>query len=81
MAQCAPVKAYRHFVERELPRWGADLSVIDFDSISYYLKPVEEQAVRSGGSFIYVPPGVRVELPLQASFRITRRTWASSSAP
>jgi Fe-S cluster assembly protein SufB len=153
------VKAYRHFVERELPRWGADLSVIDFDNIYYYLKPVEEQAkswddlppgmketwdklgipeaekkylagvgaqyesevvyhnlqkdladkgvlfldmdsglrehedlvrenfgtiipyndnkfaalnsaVWSGGSFIYVPPGVRVELPLQAYFRI-----------
>src|SRR5262245_4806679 len=27
-------------------------------------------AVRSGGSFIYVPPGVRVEQPLQAYFRI-----------
>ncbi len=153
------VKAYRHFVERELPRWGADLSVIDFDNIYYYLKPVEEQArswddlpdgmretwdklgipeaekkylagvgaqyesevvyhslqkdladqgvifldmdtalreqpelvhryfgtiipfndnkfaalnsaVWSGGSFIYVPPGVKVELPLQAYFRI-----------
>jgi Fe-S cluster assembly protein SufB len=27
-------------------------------------------AVWSGGSFIYVPPGVKVELPLQANFRI-----------
>src|SRR2546421_2921140 len=27
-------------------------------------------AVWSGGSFIYVPPGVHVELPLQAYFRI-----------
>ncbi len=27
-------------------------------------------AVWSGGSFIYVPPGVRVDLPLQAYFRI-----------
>src|SRR4249920_3244655 len=153
------VKSYRHFVERELPQWGADLSVIDFENIYYYLKPVEEQArswedlppgmketwdklgipeaekkylagvgaqyesevvyhslqkdladkgvifldmdaalreqpdlvgryfgtiipyndnkfaalnsaVWSGGSFIYVPPGVEVELPLQAYFRI-----------
>lgn len=30
-------------------------------------------AVWSGGSFIYVPPGVRVELPLQAYFRINAR--------
>ena len=27
-------------------------------------------AVSSGGSFIYVPPGVKVEMPLQAYFRI-----------
>ncbi|HEX5249811.1 MAG TPA: hypothetical protein VFW14_09115, partial [Gaiellales bacterium] len=154
------VKAYRHFVERELPKWGGDLGRIDFSNIYYYLKPVEEQAtswddlppgmketwdklgipeaeknkllagvgaqyesevvyhnlqkdladqgvlfadtdtglrehedifrehfgtvipyndnkfaalnsaVWSGGSFIYVPPGVHVELPLQAYFRI-----------
>jgi len=30
-------------------------------------------AVWSGGSFIYVPPGVRVEMPLQAYFRINAR--------
>jgi len=29
-------------------------------------------AVWSGGSFIYVPPGVRVEMPLQAYFRINK---------
>ena len=27
-------------------------------------------AVWSGGSFVYVPPGVHVEMPLQAYFRI-----------
>ncbi|OQY36456.1 MAG: Fe-S cluster assembly protein SufB, partial [Anaerolineaceae bacterium 4572_5.2] len=27
-------------------------------------------AVWSGGSFIYVPPGVKIDLPLQAYFRI-----------
>ena len=30
-------------------------------------------AVWSGGSFIYVPPGVQVEMPLQAYFRINTR--------
>ncbi len=30
-------------------------------------------AVWSGGSFVYVPPGVRVEVPLQAWFRIDAR--------
>ena len=28
------------------------------------------RAVWSGGSFIYVPPGVQIEMPLQAYFRI-----------
>src|SRR3954452_8608516 len=153
------VKSYRHFLDRPMPHWGADLSTIDFDNIYYYLKPVEEQAkswddlpagmretwdklgipeaekkflagvgaqyeseviyhslredlekqgvifldmdsgvrehpelvkkyfgtiipyndnkfaalnsaVWSGGSFIYVPPGVRIDVPLQAYFRI-----------
>lgn len=31
-------------------------------------------AVWSGGSFIYVPPNTRVELPLQAYFRINKRS-------
>ena len=153
------LKAYRHFVQRPMPWWGADLSGIDFDDIYYYLKPTEKQAtsweelpeeirgtwdrlgipeaekkylggvsaqyesevvyhkikaelgsmgviftdtdsalrehpdlvreyfgtvvppndnkfaalnsaVWSGGSFIYVPPGVHVDIPLQAYFRI-----------
>ena len=31
-------------------------------------------AVWSGGSFIYVPPGVHVDMPLQAYFRINARS-------
>ncbi len=31
-------------------------------------------AVWSGGSFVYVPPGAKVELPLQAYFRINARS-------
>lgn len=153
------LKAYRHFVERPLPMWGADLTHIDFNNIRYYIKPTDKQvksweelppaiketfdklgvpeaerkflagvgamyesevvyhrmredlekqgvifadmdtglrqypeivkkyfgtvvpyndnkfaalnsAVWSGGSFIYVPPGVKVEQPLHAYFRI-----------
>ena len=30
-------------------------------------------AVWSGGSFIYVPPGVRIDMPLQAYFRINAK--------
>ena len=156
------VRAYKHFMERPMPKWGADLSTIDFDNIYYYGKPEGEQtkdwdkvpqdikktfdrlgipeaekkflagvgaqyesevvyhnlrkdlekkgfifldmdgglrehpeivkkwfgkiipfndnkfsalntAVWSGGSFIYIPPGVRVDLPLQAYFRINAK--------
>src|ERR1700758_339322 len=148
-----------YFLARPLPRWGGDLTGIDFENIYYYIKPTEKQAeswedlpaeikdtwdklgipeaekkylagvgaqyesevvyhklqqqltdqgvlfldmdsglrehedivkqyfgtiipsndnkfaalntaVWSGGSFIYVPPGVHIELPLQAYFRI-----------
>src|SRR3954452_8202698 len=158
------MRKFRHksldsFLARPLPRWGGDVSGIDFENIFYYIRPTEKQAeswddlpaeikdtwdklgipeaekkylagvgaqyesevvyhklqedltkkgvlfldmdsglrehedivkqyfgtiipsndnkfaalntaVWSGGSFIYVPPGVRIELPLQAYFRI-----------
>ncbi|HLG93064.1 MAG TPA: Fe-S cluster assembly protein SufB [Acidimicrobiales bacterium] len=153
------LRAYRHFLNRPVPKWGGDLSEIDFDNIFYYIKPAAEQgktwgdvpeyiketfdklgipeaerkflsgvsaqyesevvyhsiredlekqgviftdmdtglrehgdlvkkyfgtvippndnkfaalnsAVWSGGSFVWVPPGVKVEVPLQAYFRI-----------
>ena len=38
------LKALRHFRERELPTWGADLSNIDFDDIYYFVRSTEEQA-------------------------------------
>ncbi len=153
------VRSYEIFLRKKMPTWGADLSVIDFDNIFYFLKSTEKQgttwdevpedikrtfdklgipeaerkflagvsaqyesevvyhslhqkltdqgviftdtdtalrehpdlfkeyfgtiippgdnkfaalntAVWSGGSFIYVPPGIHVDIPLQAYFRI-----------
>src|ERR671929_83032 len=154
------LKALRLFQRKPMPRWGADLSGIDFDNIKYFVRSTEKQAaswddlpedikstydklgipeaekqrlvagvaaqyesevvyhkiredlesqgvifldtdtglrehpelfreyfgsvipagdnkfaslnsaVWSGGSFIYVPPGVHVDIPLQAYFRI-----------
>ncbi len=150
------------FQRKPMPRWGADLSGIDFDRITYYIKPSEQEerswddvpenikntfdrlgipeaekkwlagvgaqyesetvyhnlkrewvekgviftdmdtalkerpeivkqyfgtiipagdnkfaalntAVWSGGSFVYVPAGVTVDIPLQAYFRINAR--------
>jgi Fe-S cluster assembly protein SufB len=159
------MRAYRHkalnyFLARPMPKWGADLTGIDFDNIYYYIKPTNKvdkwedmpaeirdtwdklgipeaeksylggvsaqyesevvyhstkkelddlgvifcdmdtalrehedivkeyfgtiipandnkfaalnSAVWSGGSFIYVPKGVSVEIPLQAYFRINQ---------
>jgi len=143
------LKALKHFRQRPMPWWGADLSEIDFENIYYFIRSTEKQAkswedlpedirgtwdklgipeaekkylggvsaqyesevvyhkikkelddmgvlfsdmdsalrdypdlvndnkfaalnsaVWSGGSFIYVPPGVQVDIPLQAYFRI-----------
>jgi len=156
------LQAFRAFLEKPLPGWGGDLSGIDFENITYYIKPtgktehswddVPEQikqtfeklgvpeaerkflggvgaqyesetvyhklredlakqgvvfldtdtalkeradlvkkyfasvvplndnkfaalntALWSGGSFIYIPPGVKVDVPLQAYFRINAK--------
>ena len=37
-------------------------------------------AVWSGGSFVYVPKGAKVEMPLRPTSGSTPRTWGSSSA-
>ncbi|MBK5239386.1 MAG: Fe-S cluster assembly protein SufB, partial [Actinomycetales bacterium] len=156
----ARLKAYKMFLRKPMPKWGADISGIDFDNIKYFVRSTEKQAqtwddlpdeiketyerlgipeaerqrlvsgvaaqyesevvyhqinedlerqgvifmdtdtalrehpelfkeyfatvipagdnkfaalntsVWSGGSFVYVPPGVHVEIPLQAYFRI-----------
>src|SRR6266516_4321254 len=49
-----------------------------FDSEAVYSnikKAVGEQGVIIGGSFIYVPPGVKVKHPLQAYFRINAENF------
>lgn len=32
------LKAYQIFLDKELPKWGGDLSKLDFDQISYFLR-------------------------------------------
>lgn len=36
------LSAYRIFLEKRMPDWGADLSEIDFDEIFYYIKPTDK---------------------------------------
>lgn len=38
------LKAYKHFLERPMPTWGADLSEIDFDHYTFYRKPSDGPA-------------------------------------
>lgn len=38
------LKSLNYFEKRPLPRWGGDLSGIDFANIHYYLSPVQEKA-------------------------------------
>jgi Fe-S cluster assembly protein SufB len=153
------LKALKHYEQRSMPTWGANITGLDLDDIFYYVKPTEGEgktwedvpdnikktfdrlgvpeaerkflaglgaqyesemvyhsihehlakqgvifmsiedglrkhpdlfrqyfgtvvpiednkfaalnsAVWSGGSFVYVPPGVKVDLPLQAYFRL-----------
>jgi len=33
------IKSYKHFAQRPMPQWGADLNNINFDEIYYYIKP------------------------------------------
>ncbi len=157
------LKALKSFFEKPMPNWGGNLGKIDFDAITYYLKPTEQKfnswdmvpeeikrtydrlgipederkflggvgaqydsevvyhnlkkewedkgvvflspeegllkheeifkeyfgtvipptdnkfaalnsAVWSGGSFVYVPKGVHVDIPLQAYFRINAKS-------
>ncbi|MCC7478459.1 Fe-S cluster assembly protein SufB [bacterium] len=38
------LRSLKHFRERPMPYWGADLSGLDFDDIYYYLKPDAENS-------------------------------------
>src|SRR6059036_1239722 len=38
------LKALKHFEQRPMPWWGADLSGIDFENIYYFIRSTEKQA-------------------------------------
>ena len=38
------LKALKHFEQRPMPWWGADLSDIDFANIYYFIRSTEKQA-------------------------------------
>lgn len=38
------LKAYKHFVEREMPTWGADLSGLKFEDINYFVRATDKKS-------------------------------------
>lgn len=49
------LKGLRHFYKRPMPQWGADLSGLKFDDLTYYVKPVQNQ----GRSWNEVPKEIK----------------------
>ena len=49
------LKAYRIFKEKKMPVWGPDLSAINFNRLSYYIKPVTKKVT----SWQDLPPEIR----------------------
>lgn len=49
------LKSLDIFYQKKMPKWGADLSEIDFDNIRYYVKPAEKQ----GKSWDEVPEEIK----------------------
>ncbi|SEO71360.1 Iron-regulated ABC transporter membrane component SufB [Amphibacillus marinus] len=49
------LKALEHFYSKPMPQWGGDLAELDFDEITYYVKPSE----RSERSWDEVPEEIK----------------------
>lgn len=49
------LNAYEMFLKMPMPRWGGDLSKVDFDNIYYYAKPTDKK----GRSWDDVPENIR----------------------
>ncbi|MDD9147398.1 MULTISPECIES: Fe-S cluster assembly protein SufB [unclassified Sporolactobacillus] len=49
------LKGLHHFYKRPMPQWGADLSGLNFDDLTYYVKPVQNQ----GRSWDEVPKEIK----------------------
>lgn len=49
------LRALRHFQQRPMPTWGADLSALDLENIVYYVKPAQAE----GKSWDDVPDSIK----------------------
>jgi len=50
------MKALKHFLERPMPKWGGNLSGIDFDDLIYYLNPLDK---KGGSNWDELPPKIK----------------------
>ena len=49
------LKGLKHYQQRPMPTWGADISGLDLDNIFYYVKPSE----KSSGNWDDVPKDIK----------------------
>ena len=49
------LKALKHFLQRPMPNWGADISGLDLEDIFYYVRPTE----KSGKTWDEVPDTIK----------------------
>ena len=56
------LKALKHFQNRPIPTWGADLKDLDLDDLYYYVKPMEKE----GRSWDDIPETINDERPCRA---------------
>ena len=55
------VKAYHHFMEREMPDWGncGELNNIDFDNVTYFLRSSDATEKDWDDCLLYTSPSPR----------------------
>src|SRR5919106_1509401 len=73
------LKALEHFLDRPTPQWGGNLNQIDWDNIHYFVRASEKNSqswdevpedIKNTFDRLGIPKAVKVEMPLQAYFRI-----------
>jgi Fe-S cluster assembly protein SufB len=67
---------YRHFVDTPVPKWGGDLSGIDYNDIYYYLKPADKES----STWDSVPEEIKKTFDKLGIPEAERRFFAGSEA-
>jgi len=65
------LKALRYFERRPMPKWGGDLSGINFNDIFYYIKPIDKQV----SAWDQLPDSVKATYDKLGIPEAERSTW------